>query len=213
MRNTFVCLAVFIIGMSGLAQEKPNVQFLKVPSPKSVREVLSKSLNQNAVRVTFGTQVATIWLRGEWPVKPKALLSLTHDSIRPGAFVGLVQFEQPWLDFRGQELPACVYSLRYSRQPKSADHEDTSPSVDFLLLSPVGEEKSLDDVPFAELKKRSGKSTGGTHPASMVLLPVTKRDDGLFWPKESWVGLQWKWKTEIGEGKLAAVIFGVWNGK
>lgn len=213
MRIVIVCFALFMMNWPSSAQDKPSVAFSKIHPPRTVPEAITKVLSHESTRVTLGKQSVTIWLRNEWPVKPKSILPQLPESLRPGAFVGVVEFAQPWLDFRGLELPAGIFSLRYSRQPKSADHEDTSPSLDFLLLCPVGDDQDIKDLSFAELKKRSGKSTGGTHPAAMVLLPVTKREVGLFRPKESWIGLQWKWNTEAGEGKLAAVIFGVWNGK
>lgn len=194
-----------------LADSKPTLGQLTLKPPDTAAKPARELLGETAVRVTVGDQRLTIWLRADWPVQPKTDAT-GYASLRPGALVGVVTFAKPWTDFRGQELAAGTYTLRYARQPASKDHEDTSPSSDFLMLCPAADDRDPADLPFPALKKLSGKASGGTHPAVMVLLPPGK-EAGLSRPKESWLAAQWIWKTAKGEMTVNVVADGVWTGK
>ena len=96
-----------------------------------------------------------------------------------------------YTDFRGQELKAGVYTLRYGQQPEDGNHVGTSDLADFLLALPA--KMDVDPKPifgFDELSMRSAKSAGATHPAIFSMLPsekpikvasVTHDDDHDFW--------------------------------
>ncbi|WP_157368613.1 hypothetical protein [Zavarzinella formosa] len=202
-------LAVVFLVVPLQADDKPAHEQSKIKPPESASQPIRDLLGEKALRVSVGKQRLTVWLRTDWPLKPKA----TDASLRPGALAGLISCAEPWTDFRGQELSAGIYTLRYARQPASTDHEDTSPSPDFLILCPVADDRDPADLAFPALKKLSGKASGGTHPAVLVLLPPGKREPGLFHPKESWLAIQWNWTTAKGDRPMAAIISGVWNGK
>ncbi len=204
-------LAVLFFAAPLLADSKPTLDLLKLKPPDAAAKPARDLLGETAVCVTIGDQRLTIWLRTELPLKPKAGAA-GYASLRPGAFVGVVTFAKPWTDFRGQELAPGTYTLRYAMQPASKDHEDTSPSPDFLMLCPAADDRDPADVPFPALKKMSGKASGGTHPAVMVLLPPGK-EAGLSRPKETWLTAQWIWKTARGEMTVNVVAEGVWTGK
>ena len=195
------------------ADELPSHSSLKQRVPETVSEAIRDSLRIDAVRVSQQKQLVSFWLRRDWPLKAKATGHPSPETLRPGSLIGMAEFTQPWLDFRGQEVPAGAYTLRFARQPKSADHEDTSPTPDFLILAPAGEDRDPADLSFAAMKKLSGKATGGTHPVAMLMTPAGKRETGVFRLRESWVGLQWDWHTAADKAPIAVVVFGVWNGK
>jgi hypothetical protein len=56
-------------------------------------------------------------------------------------------------------------------QPKSKDHEGTSPYRDFCILVPVALDEKVDVLTLKEMVSKSGKATGGTHPLVMLLVP------------------------------------------
>lgn len=217
MKSRLLCLFLnwmfLLSGWPLFAHEKESFQLGKYPLPTTLSKNQLAALTQEGVRFESPDLRVTIWLR------KLSLLETTSEKsekmklkLTTGSFVGVCEFTKPWLDFRGLEIPAGVYSLRFARQPKSTDHEDTSPSSDFFVLSPISEDSEIGDLTFAELKKRSGKATGGTHPVAMVLLPSDQPNDGIFRPRESWIAIQWKW-TSTSRERLAVVVKGVWNGK
>jgi len=176
--------AVLVFALPLFAGDKPTLEHLTVKPP-------AKFVGESAVRVTVGEQRLTFW-----------------PATKPGQLFGVVTFAKPWTDFRGQEIPAGAYTLRSAKQPKTADHEDTSPSPDFLILSPIADDRDPADLPFAALKKLSGKASGGNHPAVMVMLPAEK-EAGITKPKATWMAAQWTWN----ERPIRVIVDGVWNGK
>ncbi len=95
-----------------------------------------------------------------------------------GQLIGVLRVSKKasFADFRGQELEAGVYTLRYGIQPEDGNHIGTSEIYDFLLALPA----KIDQNPktlnlMDELHQRSAKSAGTTHPAIFSLLPAEKR--------------------------------------
>tara|TARA_B100000029_G_scaffold420865_1_gene426890 strand:- start:374 stop:1069 length:696 start_codon:yes stop_codon:yes gene_type:complete len=138
--------------------------------------------------------VCTIWLVKDVPIRGKFKPSLSVKyPFTAGQLVGVLQVngKDGYTDFRGQELKAGVYTLRYGQQPEDGNHVGTSDLADFLLALPA--KMDVDPKPifgFDELSMRSAKSAGATHPAIFSMLPsekpikvasVTHDDDHDFW--------------------------------
>ena len=71
-----------------------------------------------------------IWFRAEIPVKAteeQIKNGLTYHEIPEGTLVGALEFPTKFTDFRKQELPAGVYTLRFAVQPDIGDHTGTAP--------------------------------------------------------------------------------------
>lgn len=128
--------------------------------------------------VVDGAPVCTVWLAKELPVKEgfKPSLNVKY-PLTTGQFVGVleVQRKQEFTDFRGQEVAAGVYTLRYAQQPVDGNHVGTSELYDFLLAVPA--KSDVDPAPLKspeDLYKKSAASAGATHPAIYSLLPPEK---------------------------------------
>ena len=148
----------------------------------------------------------TFWFRKEIPAKASAEQiknGLTYREIPEGTLIGIVKLEKAFVDFRKQQLPAGTYTLRIAVQPDTGDHKDTAPHQDFVLLSPVAEDKSVEAVEVKDLVRRSIKVTGSDHPAVMLLLPhFAKGDDAKLAPKENGVTcLQLKRIVKVEDAK------------
>ena len=103
----------------------------------------------------------------------KPSLSLKY-PLFPGQLIGVLEVlvDAEFTDFRGQEVAAGAYTLRYGQQPVDGNHIGTSELSDFLLAIPA----SFDEDPattqsLPTLFKQSAKSTGSNHPAIYSLLP------------------------------------------
>jgi hypothetical protein len=122
--------------------------------------------------------VCSVWLAKNLEVKPGFTPSLAVKyPFLPGQLIGALEVPEKSnvTDFRGQEIPAGVYTLRYGQQPEDGNHIGTSELADFLLALPA----KLDADPkliagFDQLAERSAKTAGSTHPAIFSLLPAEK---------------------------------------
>jgi hypothetical protein len=94
-------------------------------------------------------------------------------GLESGSLVGAALLRQDWGDYKGQSVPAGLYTLRYAIQPAFKDHRDVSPYRDFLLLCPASSDLGGDRVWTSdELLEASRAVTGGGHPAVLALVPV-----------------------------------------
>jgi hypothetical protein len=139
--------------------------------PADLSAAIGDELDTKAVVLADDSgATATFWLRKALPVRDAD----SYRSIAAGTLIGVVRFARPWSDFRGQEAPAGVYTLRLAVQPDTKDHEGTSPFRDFVILVPVAADPKPDALPIKTLIEKSGTATGGTHPVVMLLLPYPK---------------------------------------
>jgi hypothetical protein len=98
--------------------------------------------------------VATVWARTSSPARTSELAERAYySSISPGEILGRIRFHDAWRDYRGQEVPAGIYTLRYAVQPLLKDHAGTSRWRDFAIVG-----------------KRDG------HPWVMALVPPDEAD-------------------------------------
>lgn len=122
--------------------------------------------------------VCAVWLVKEVPTKAnyKPTLSVKY-PFAPGELIGVlqVQAKSKYTDFRGQEVKAGVYTLRYGQQPEDGNHVGTSDLADFLLAIPAAMDTDPKPIEkFDALSQRSAKTAGSTHPAIYSLLPSDK---------------------------------------
>ena len=122
--------------------------------------------------------VCSVWLVKEVPTKAnfKPSLSVKY-PFAPGELIGVlqVQAKSKYTDFRGQEIKAGVYTLRYGQQPEDGNHVGTSDLADFLLALPAAMDSDPKPIAkFDALSKQSAKTAGSTHPAIYSLLPSDK---------------------------------------
>lgn len=137
-----------------------------------VRAALAKDALD--VKSDAGEVVVTLWPRPTLPVRATAgqvKNGLTAAEVPPGTLVGAVEFPAAFTDYRKQDIPAGVYTLRSAVQPAVGDHAGTAPHPDFLILSPAAADLAIDAVEAAELVKRGTTSAGGSHPAVMLVWP------------------------------------------
>jgi hypothetical protein len=79
--------------------------------------------------------IATVWPRASAPAREGQAAERTfYSSISPGEILGRIQFHDVWRDYRGQEVPAGIYTFRYAVQPILKDHAGTSRWRDFAII-------------------------------------------------------------------------------
>ena len=147
----------------------------------SASDSVKKALEEKGYRVTLtdGTTFCDIWLRKAVPTHEKKDISgAIYTEIANSAIIGVVSFPKTSSDFRGQEIKAGAYTLRYSLHPTDGNHMGISPYRDFLLLVPVALDQNADATyKFEELTKLSAKTNGSNHPAPFSLLANESKSD------------------------------------
>lgn len=153
----------------------------KADPPAELAEPVRKLLDHDAVAVSDGNAVLTVWFRDAIPAKATAEQvknGLTYREIPDGTLIGAVRFDRPFVDFRKQEVAAGVYTLRFAVQPETGDHMGTAPHQEFVLLVPAAKDAAADPLEPKALFKASAAVTGGDHPGVLLLFPHTGKDVG-----------------------------------
>jgi hypothetical protein len=120
--------------------------------------------------------VCEIWPTRQWSLK--AEFQPTDSVIYPlevGQLIGVLRFARKGADFRGQEIPAGVYTLRYANQPVDGNHVGTFETRDFLLMLPARADQSPNPIAEMDLFKNSAQSAESSHPA---IMPMVKAEAG-----------------------------------
>jgi hypothetical protein len=154
----------------------------KAEPPKDLKDGFAALLSDQSLQLLDekGGAVATFWFRKAIPCKaaPEQVKNgLTYREIPQTSLVGVVQFAQPWTDFRKQKIPAGTYTLRLAFQPMDGDHQGTAPYGEFCLLVPAAKDEKPDTMEAKALHELSAFATGGTHPGVMLLFPNNKPED------------------------------------
>ena len=184
MKTSRRFLALFVLlvlaASPGDARARPpkghTTEALAEAAPKEVSETIRSALEPKAIRVMApeGKPYVDVWLRKTLPsVKPKEDLGVTFTGLEEGTLLGVVRFNTKGSDFKGNEFPAGVYTMRYGVQPRDGDHLGVSETRDFVLLSPLKADTKLEPVPHKELVNLSVQVSGIKHP---TVLYVVKTD-------------------------------------
>lgn len=159
-----------------VASEPHKLEPFKGAPPKGLSEKIVSQLDENAYRVVGPNgPVCEIWLVKEAATKEDFKPTLTVKyPFTSGQLLGAVRLPTAGaaLDFRGQELAAGVYTLRYGLQPQDGNHLGSSDTSDFGLACSA--ELDQDPAPVSkvpDLFKMSAKVAGSAHPAIFQMVP------------------------------------------
>lgn len=158
------------------AADPHKLESFRGTPPKGLSEKVLAQLGETAYRVSGPNgPVLEVWFVKEVPVLENFKPSLTVKyPFASGQLLGVVALPTAGaaLDFRGQELPAGVFTLRYGLQPQDGNHLGTSDVSDFGLACAA--ELDQDPVAISDIKslfKISAKAAGSAHPAIFQLAP------------------------------------------
>ena len=184
LRYRFLLFAlVFALTCSLAAQPKVD----RSGPPAGVSDALRAAVEDKGYRVVLNDGwTAEFWFAKPLKVEKKDVPGALYPELSDGEFIGVVKFAQGMSDFRGQSLPAGIYTLRYQTLPQDGNHMGVAPNPDFLLASPAeADSRPEQSYPYKKLVALSAKSAGGAHPAVIALTSasepgtVTKADTGF----------------------------------
>lgn len=156
------------------APPKWTVKTLEAAPPTELSAEVQAALARTGFELhdAAGQPVARFWPRKELPIENKGASG--YAALGEGLLVGVVQWLQPWTDYRKQKVKPGVYTLRFAHQPTDGDHMGTAPYNEFLLLIPAALDQHIKPLAVEELHELSGKSVGRKHPSMMLLFPNRK---------------------------------------
>lgn len=150
-----------------------KLQPLKETAPAAVAAPLRKALNETGSRIVDpeGKPYMDFWLRKSLPTaEPLDELGVSFGRIKQGSFIGVVRVHGRGSDFRGHKYPTGVYTMRYAWRPEDGDHQGTSDTRDFVLLSRLADDTAAGPVAEKALHERSIKVSSKKHPAVLYLV-------------------------------------------
>jgi len=161
---------ILIPGWRLPAQEHSVGKAEALPSGAVAPEITGL-LSSEGIKVSKGSStVCELWFAKEWPIE--ADVKTGGEVLYPltvGQVIGVLRFPKKASDFREQDVPAGVYVMRYAQQPVDGAHVGTSPTRDFLALSPAAKDKDPKPLDYKALVAASKETTGTAHPAIFSL--------------------------------------------
>ena len=194
-----------------------KVESVEALADAKVPEAVRKALDTKGLRLVDdkGKQVCEIWFAKSIPTSSAEVQGANYAKIAEGALVGVINFKSDAVDFRGQALKTGFYTLRYGLILQDGNHLGVSEARDFLLASPVAEDKDPAlQAKTEDLFKISRLATGTGHPSVWSMVPVNSTD-GL--PKavkneHEHVILETKIPTKSGELAIGLILIGKTEG-
>jgi hypothetical protein len=132
---------------------------------------LKQAVEAKGYRVTLdGGGTAEFWFAKQVKTTAKDVPGALYPELANGEFIGAVNLPKGMTDFRGQAIPAGVYTLRYQLLPQDGNHMGVAPNPDFLLAIPADSDPNPEQgYLYKKLVALSAKTTGTNHPAVIAL--------------------------------------------
>jgi hypothetical protein len=174
--SLILMLSLLSAAQSGKVESTGPLTDTAVPEP------VRQSLDGKGYRLILDDPkpACELWLRKSIPGQTKKdAAAVAYPQLAESTVVGVVHFLHAAADFRGQQVPAGFYTLRYALIPDDGNHLGVSPNPDFLLLIPA----QSDSDPNATFKSQelvtmSAKTLGTKHPSPLSLSPADKPSTG-----------------------------------
>jgi hypothetical protein len=178
LRHITIVALPLLAALPSLAQEY-KAEKLESPAPAdAVSPEIAAQLQPAGFKVIKGESrtVCEIWLAKELPVAADAKTTTeVLYPLTPGQLVGVIRYPRKAADFRDQEVPSGIYTLRYSQQPVDGAHVGTSLTRDFFALLPAERDRDPAVLDYKALTTASKETSGTAHPA---ILSLQKAEDG-----------------------------------
>ena len=179
--SIWILLLSIVVGPLAAAQKVERRGALS-----GVSDALRQSVEDTSYRVTLeGGWTAEFWFVKQLKIEKKESAGALYPELGDGEFVGVVNLSQAMTDYRGQNIAAGTYTLRYQALPQDGNHLGVAPNPDFLLAIPAASDSAPElSYPYKKLVALSAKSTGTNHPAVIALdnagnaSTVTKNERG-----------------------------------
>ncbi|MGA3052849.1 MAG: hypothetical protein ABSD63_01460 [Candidatus Korobacteraceae bacterium] len=164
-----LCVATAVFAaVAVLTAKVERIGALSVPAAS---DALKQAVEEKGYRITLdGGWIAEFWFAKQFKTAAKDVPGALYPELANAEFVGVVNLPKGMDDFRGQAIPAGVYTLRYQLLPQDGNHLGVAPNPDFLLAIPVASDPDPEQgYLYKKLVALSAKTTGTSHPAVIAM--------------------------------------------
>ena len=215
-RQAVVFTAVSSMTCSPFAADL-TVKVVDKPPPNDVDESIRKLVQSRAVQLLDGDKaVFEFWLcEAALKAKPespgKALA-----AVREFSLLGIASVSGGQRDYKDNEVPEGIHTVRFALQPQDGDHSGTADFPYFAVLTrPANDPKPDAFATFTSLMKASGRGTSTGHPVVLSLRPTEEGEaPKLLEPVPDHKSVRVKLPAKTGSGETTSVVFElVYKGK
>jgi hypothetical protein len=184
----------FILALSLLcAAQTGKVESVGPLTDNAVPEAIRQALDGKGYRLTLDgpTPACELWIRKSIPAQTKKdVEGVAYPQVPESTLIAVIHFPQAAADFRGHNIPAGFYTLRYAIMPNDGNHLGAAPNRDFVLAIPAASDKDPSATfKSEELVTMSARTRGTKHPSPLSLAetdkgpstPTVSKDDQDHW--------------------------------
>ena len=170
-RRFILPLALLFCIVLGALPALAQVQRTGALPAAGASDELKHAVEDKGYRVTLDDGwTADFWFAKQLKTATKDVPGALYPELANAEFVGVVSFPKGMTDFRGQAIPAGMYTLRYQLLPQDGNHMGVAPNPDFLLAIPVASDPNPEQrYLLKKLVTLSAQSTGSSHPAVIAM--------------------------------------------
>jgi hypothetical protein len=162
------------IAVAAFAQGTYKIEAASGLPAGDVSQAVKNSLQPDGARLVNGAgkDLCEVWLNKQLaaPANPDTAPNVLYGKVAPGSLIGVIHFPEAAKDYRGQDIKAGYYTLRYELVPEDGNHMGVSQYRDFLLLVPAADDPdAAKPLTFKETVDLSRKATNTGHPGVMLM--------------------------------------------
>jgi len=196
-----------------------TLKFSEKQPPRELDASIQARLQTKAVQLLDGAKPAyEFWFCKEIPLQSKpASTAKALDALKETTLLGAAYIPVSRRDYRDDELPAGVYTMRFALQPQDGDHLGTAEYPYFAVLVSAKLDTRPDGITeFKPLVKTSAKTASGDHPMIISLRPASTEGGEmpkLNEPAPDHKSVRVQVPAKVGEEKTSLVFEVVYEGK
>lgn len=188
MRNYRNSLTVFLglfllVQTSGLLYGAAfAVKVVDKEPPQEIDGSIRKTVQGNAVQILENEKpIYEFWFSAALPLQSKPeLVGKGLDTIKQTTLLGVVAVHGDKHDYKDNDLPSGIYTIRFAMQPQDGNHLGTAEFSYFAVLIRSKNDSKLDGISdYKALVKASSKETSSDHPIILSLRPTSSGDGNL----------------------------------
>ncbi len=165
---------LFLTMVPLLAAREPQALKVETTGPCTSPEIsdeVKKTLQPQGFRISDDSSpFCEVWLRSVIAQKPGSS-GTDYGNMADGTLAGVIIYSKKGSDYRGQNIAPGTYTMRYQTMPSDGNHMGVSPTSDYFLLCPAGDDKNPDAVfEYMDLVNLSRKASKTSHPAPLYLV-------------------------------------------
>lgn len=178
---TSASIAVWMMAAPAFAADW-TAQKESAPQPDGISEGIKALLSGEALVISKdGAPELSFWFVKETPLsaKPESA-EKALDQVKESQLMGVVEVHADRRDYRDDEMPKGVYTVRMGLRPNDGDHLGSSDYTYFGVLIPVSKDTKVDGFGSHDsLSEASAEETSVYHPSIISFRPDSKPDAEL----------------------------------